>query len=369
MSLTTTAVTGRAAGFHKLEIADMRRETADAVSLAFAVPDRLAETFRFAPGQYLTLRMMVAAEEVRRSYSICSGLDDRELRIAIKRVRGGAFSCFAHGRLKSGDVVEAMAPMGRFTMIPDPDAAQTCVAFAAGSGITPVMSIVKSALGRERDSRFFLFYGNRSRAEIIFRDALNDLKDRYLDRFSFVHILSREQHELALLNGRIDAEKVPLLMRAATGGGPIHRAFICGPGGMIESVEAALLHLGLSPECIAVERFTPALGTLHQPTTMVVAEPAAPPVATADITLNGIRSEVPLAAGETILAAGRRAGLDMPYSCQGGMCCTCRARLLEGEVDMALNYSLTPGEMAAGYVLTCQSRPRTARVVVDYDHL
>jgi ring-1,2-phenylacetyl-CoA epoxidase subunit PaaE len=369
MSLTQAAPDAGAALFHKLAIADIRRETAEAVSIAFAVPDHLAEMFRFTPGQYLTLRSFIDGEDVRRSYSICSGLDDRELRIAIKRLGGGTFSCFAHECLRAGDVVDVMPPVGRFTLAPEPSAARTFVAFAAGSGITPVMSILKSVLRRETLSRFFLVYGNRTRAGIIFRDALNDLKDRYLDRFALTHILSREQHEIRLLNGRIDAEKVPLLMRAAPAPHLIDRAFICGPSGMIETTEPALLRLGVPQDRIAIERFTPAPGSARRLATMVVAEPAAPAVAAAGIVLHGVRSDVPVAADETILQAGLRAGLDMPYSCQGGMCCTCRARLLEGKVDMALNYSLAPWETAAGYVLTCQSRPTTGRVVVDYDHI
>ncbi len=243
------------------------------------------------------------------------------------------------------------------------------MAFAAGSGITPVLSILKSVLHREPGSRFFLFYGNRSRADIMFRDALNDLKDRFLGRLSVAHILSREQHDIKLLNGRIDEAKVPLLLRTVPAVAAIDRAFICGPAGMIESTEAALLRLGVPAERIAIERFTPAPGGPRRRATVVVAEPASPPAAIADIMLDGVRSEIPVARDETVLQAGLRAGLDMPFSCQGGMCCTCRAKLLEGDVAMALNYSLAPWEIAAGYVLTCQSRPKTARVVVDYDHL
>lgn len=358
-----------ALAFHRLTIADVRRETPEAVSIAFEVPAHLAETFRFVPGQYLTLRTVIDGEEIRRSYSICSGLDDSELRIAIKRLDGGAFSGFVHNELKRGDVVEVMPPMGRFALEPEPGACRCYVAFAAGSGITPVMSIAKSVLHRDPSSRFFLFYGNRARAGIIFREQLSDLKDRFLGRFSVIHVLSREQQELPVLNGRFDAAKVAQLMRSVPPPEAIDCAFICGPTGMIESTEAALLELGISPERILIERFTPAPGGKRRPRTVVVSEPESPPVATATILLNGVRTEIPIAGGETILDAGLRAGLDMPYSCHGGMCCTCRARLLEGDIEMEVNYSLAPWEIAAGYVLTCQSHPRTERVAVDYDHV
>lgn len=360
---------GRALAFHSLVLADIRRETPEAVSVAFDIPSHLAEVFRFIPGQYLTLRRFIDGEEVRRSYSICSGLDDGELRIAIKRLAGGVFSGFAHAELKRGDVVEVMPPMGRFTLEPEPAATRCFVAFAAGSGITPVMSIAKSVLFLEPSSRLFLFYGNRSRSSSIFREQLADLKDRFAARFALTHVLSREQQDIPALNGRFDAEKVALLMRTAPPPATIDRAFICGPSGMIASTEAALLRLGIAPGRILIERFTPAPGGRSRPPTVVVSEPDAPPVALASVLLSGVLSEVPIAAGETILDAGLRFGLDMPYSCHGGMCCTCRAKLLEGEVEMDLNYSLADWELAAGYVLTCQAHPKTARVAVDYDHV
>ena len=370
MSLTQAAEPApHALEFHALLVADVTRETPHAVSIAFTVPAHLAAAFRFIPGQYLTLRAVVDGEEIRRSYSICSGLDDGELRIAIKRLDGGAFSCFVHDEIARGDVVDVMPPMGRFTHRPDPDAASTYAAFAAGSGITPVMSLLKSILSREPRSRFALFYGNRTRADIIFRDALGDLKDRFVDRLAITHVLSREHQEIPALNGRLDASKVALLLRTLPPVEAINRAFICGPAGMIASAEAALAQLGMAPARIFVERFTPAPGGRRRAPTVVVAEPESPPVAIADILLGGVRTEVPIAAGETVLDAGLRAGLDMPYSCHGGMCCTCRAKLLEGAVDMDVNYSLAQWELEAGYVLTCQSHPKTARVAVDYDQV
>ena len=370
MSLTQAAEAApQAFGFHPLVVADIRRETPQAVSVAFAVPPHLAGAFRFIPGQYLTLRAIVDGEDIRRSYSICSGLDDGELRIAIKRLETGAFSAYVHEGLARGDVVEVMPPMGRFTHRPDPDAAGTYAAFAAGSGITPVMSMLKSVLAREPRSRFTLFYGNRSRPDIIFREALFDLKDRFVDRLSVTHVLSREHQEISALNGRLDGATVALLLRTLPPADTIGRAFICGPAGMIASTETALAAAGMPPDRILIERFTPAPGGRRRAPTVVVAEPEAPPVAIADLLLGGVRTEVPVAAGETVLDAGLRAGLDMPYSCHGGMCCTCRAKLLQGQVEMDVNYSLAQWELDAGYVLTCQSHPKTARVAVDYDQV
>lgn len=367
MSLTQPdAPVARSLQFYRLKVADVRRETPDAVSVALTVPPHLTDTFRFVPGQYLTLRTVIEGEDVRRSYSICSGLDDGELRVAIRRLECGAFSCFVHDNLKPGDTIDAMPPMGRFTLEPAPGSAPIYVAFAAGSGITPVMSIVKSILQRETSSRFCLFYGNRSSSSIMFRETLSELKDQFLGRLSVAHILSREQQEIPALNGRLDGGKVALLMRTTLPADAIDHAFICGPAGMIESTEAALLRLGVPPERIRIERFTPASGGPRRAPTVVVAEE---PAAVATILYNGLRTEVPVGSGETILDAGLRAGLDMPYSCHGGMCCTCRARLLEGEIEMDVNYSLEPWELEAGYVLTCQSHPTTDRVVVDYDHV
>jgi len=367
MSLTRAEATSTAGlGFHALTVAEVRRETAEAVSIAFEVPPHLRAAFRFTPGQYLTLRAMMDGEEVRRTYSICSGLHDGELRIAIKRQDGGAFSCFANDELRASARVEVMPPMGRFTLEPDPLAARTCVAFAAGSGITPVLSILKSVLHREKASRFFLFYGNRRTASMMFRETLAELKDRFLDRLSVLHVLSREQQEVPVLNGRLDAAKVRLLLREIVPPHAIDHAFICGPAAMIGETERALIELNVAPARIQIERFTPAPGGRRRAPAVVVSET---PQAIAMILYGGVSTEVPVAVAEVVLDAGLRAGLDLPYSCHGGMCCSCRAKLVSGEVEMETNYSLEPWELAAGYVLTCQSHPKTERVAVDYDQV
>ena len=275
--------------FHTLTISDVRRETPDAVSLAFAVPERLRTAYRYTPGQYLTLRATIDGEDVRRSYSICSGLDDGELRVVIKRLAGGAFSNWANEHLRVGDTLSVMTPDGRFGVPIEPGSPRTLVAFAAGSGITPVMAILKSVLRREA-GRCFLFYGNRSTADIIFREQLEDLKDRYLARLSVFHVLSREQQDIAMLNGHLDAAKVGVLMRSVAPVASVDQAFICGPQPMIEGLETALAGLGMARERVHVERFTPGIGGRPRP---VVVPPTARPKAIATVISEGARFDIP----------------------------------------------------------------------------
>ncbi len=352
--------------FHNLRIASLRGETAESVSLAFAVPETLRAAYQYTPGQYLTLRATIGGEDVRRSYSICSGLDDDELRVAIKRVEGGTFSNWANDSLHVGDALDVMTPEGRFGVPIEPGASRTLVGFAAGSGITPILSILKTVLVREPACRFFLFYGNRSVDSIMFRGELEDLKDRYLSRLSVFHVLSREQQDVPMLNGHLDAEKVGKLLRSMVPAASVDHALVCGPQPMIEGLEKALADAGLVRERLHVERFTPAAGGRPR---QVVVQPAAAPKAIATVISEGVRADIPVAEGEAIIDAAIRAGRNLPYSCKGGMCCTCRARLLEGRVEMTVNYSLEPWETDAGYVLTCQSHPVTARVVLDYDQV
>jgi ring-1,2-phenylacetyl-CoA epoxidase subunit PaaE len=353
--------------FHHLRVADVRRETPDAVSIAFAVPSHLSPDFRFSAGQYLTLRRRIDGEEVRRSYSICSGPDDGELRIAVKRVDGGAFSMWVNSGIAAGDVLDVMTPTGRFGVAYAPDEARMHLAFAAGSGITPVLSIVRGLLGREPRSRVFLFYGNRSTADMLFRAELEELKDRYMERLSVFHVLSREQQDVPVLNGRLDAGKARLLLRYVVPVETVDHAFICGPAGMIDEIEATLLDLGLRPAQVHVERFISAFG--GKPRAKPTPAHIEAPYATAALVVDGRHAEVPVAEGESVLDAALRAGLDLPYACKGGMCSTCRARVLEGSTQMEVNFSLEPWELEAGFVLTCQARPTSPRVVVDYDQV
>jgi ring-1,2-phenylacetyl-CoA epoxidase subunit PaaE len=353
--------------FHRLAVNDLRREAADAVSMTFAIPRELTDDYRFAPGQYLTLRTTMDGEEVRRSYSICSGPDDGELRIAVKKVDGGAFSSWAADELKSGDQLDVMTPTGRFGIAHAPDQARIHVGFAAGSGITPILSIAKSVLAREPGSRFFLFYGNRSAGSMLFREALEELKDRFLQRFSVFHVISGEEQDIPILHGRLDGDKVRVLLRSLVPAASVDHVFICGPAGMSEDIETTCREIGIADERIHVERFVSEFG--GKPRAKKMIEASAPPKAMASLTIDGKRREVPVAEGESILDAALRAGMDLPFACKGGMCSTCRAKLVEGEAQMEVNYSLEPWELKAGFILTCQARPVSDRVVVDYDHV
>ena len=353
--------------FHRLAVNDLRREAADAVSMTFAIPKSLADDYSFTPGQYLTLRTTMDGEEVRRSYSICSGPDDGELRIAVKKVDGGAFSNWAADELKSGDELDVMTPTGRFGVAPAPEQARIHVGFAAGSGITPVLSIARGVLAREPDSQFFLFYGNRSTEGMLFREALEELKDRFMQRFSVFHVISGEEQDIPILHGRLDGEKVRVLLRSLVSASDVDHVFVCGPSGMSEDIEATCRDIGIAEERIHVERFVSEFG--GKPRAKKIVEASAPPKAMASLIIDGKRREVPVAEDESILDAALRAGMDLPFACKGGMCSTCRANLVAGEARMEVNYSLEPWELKAGFILTCQARPVSDSVVVDYDHV
>ncbi len=335
--------------------------------MTFKIPSELADDYAFAPGQYLTLRTTMDGEEVRRSYSICSGPDDGELRIAVKKVDGGAFSSWAADELKSGDELDVMTPTGRFGILAAPEEARTYVGFAAGSGITPILSIVKGVLAREPNSRFFLFYGNRATTGVMFLEALEELKDRFLQRFSLFHVISGEEQDIPILHGRLDGEKVRVLLRSLVPASTVDHVFICGPTAMSEDIEATCRAVGIAEDHIHVERFVSGLGGKPRPKAVIV--PSAPPKAFASLIIDGKRRDVPVAEGEAILDAALRAGMDLPFACKGGMCSTCRAKLVEGKAEMDVNYSLEPWELKAGFVLTCQAKPVSDRVVVDYDHV
>ena len=263
--------------FHRLAVKDLRRETPDAISMTFAIPQELAGDYSFLPGQYLTLRTTMDGEEVRRSYSICSGPDDGELRVAVKRVNGGAFSSWAAEELKCGDELDVMTPTGRFGVAPAPEQARLYVGFAAGSGITPILSIVKGVLAREPQSRFFLFYGNRTTDGMLFREELEELKDRFLQRLSLFLVLSGEDQDIPILNGRLDGDKVRLLLRSLVPAASVDHVFICGPTGMSEDVEATCRAIGIADEKIHVERFVSEFGGKPRPKTVI--ETSAPPKA------------------------------------------------------------------------------------------
>jgi len=355
--------------FHRLAVADVQRETPYAVVVTFDVPDDLAAAYRFTQGQFLTLRADLDGEEVRRSYSICSAAHEPRLRVAIKRVDGGRFSIYANERLEPGAALEVMTPEGRFFTRLDPAHRKHHVAFAAGSGITPVLSLVKTTLAAEPESRFTLVYGNRYVRSIMFCDELEDLKDRYLGRFALYHVLSRDHQEVELFNGRIDEAKCAVLFDTLIPIAGIDEAFVCGPAGMIDSVTAALKRHGLPPERLHVERF--ASPTQPAPQVARVGAPLADaegPAANVTVIADGKTRHVRVAyEGESILDMALHAGADLPFACKAGVCCTCRARLVEGEVRMDKNFALDDAELARGFVLTCQSHPVTERVVLSYD--
>src|ERR1041384_4948856 len=285
--------------FHRLAVDDLRRETADAVSVTFNIPKELADDYAFAPGQYLTLRTTMDGEEVRRSYSICSGPDDGELRIAVKKVDGGAFSSWAADELKAGDELDVMTPTGRFGVTAAPNEARTYVGFAAGSGITPILSLVKGVLAREPKSRFFLFYGNRSTSSMLFLEELEELKDRFMQRLSLFHVISGEEQDIAILHGRPDGEKVRVLLRSLVPASSVDHIFICGPMGMSEDIEATCRDIGIPEDRIHVERFVSEFGGKPRPKKVI--EVSAPPKAMASLIIDGKRREVPVAEEEAIL--------------------------------------------------------------------
>jgi ring-1,2-phenylacetyl-CoA epoxidase subunit PaaE len=356
--------------FHPLRIARVRRETEDAVSVSFDVPAELAPAYGYVPGQFLTLRATIAGQDIRRTYSICSAPGE-PLRVGIKRVPGGVFSTWATESLRAGDTIAVMTPDGRFGLGATPAPPRVIAAFAAGSGITPILSIVKAVLATEPESRVFLFYGNRATASILFRAEIEDLKDRHLSRLSVFHVLSREQQDVPALNGHLDVAKLALLLRTVLPAAAIDQALVCGPQPMIETLPAALRALGVPAERVHVERFTPGAGVTARSAlaASVAAGVAVEAAGAATVTVihEGARVIIQVAPHEAIIDGAIRAGRDLPYSCKGGMCCTCRARVVEGRVAMAVNYSLEPWELAAGFVLTCQARPLTDTVTVDFD--
>ena len=355
------------ARFLPLKVTDVRRETRDAVVLTLAPRDEDRALFDFTQGQYLTFRRSFDGEELRRSYSICAGVDDGCLQVGIKRVDGGAFSTWVNENLAPGDEIEAMPPMGKFSMPLDPDAARHYVGFAAGSGITPVLSIVKTVLRREPKSRFTLVYANRQISSIMFREELEDLKNLYLGRFSVLHVLESEAQEIDLFTGRIDAAKMTALFDRWIDPRSVDAAFICGPEPMMLTVAQSLRDHGLRDDQIRFELFASSQpGRAKARPVSKTTEAGEGTQAT--VTLDGAtRSFAMPREGQTILDAAIANNLDAPYSCKAGVCSTCRCKVVEGEVEMAVNHALEDYEVRAGYVLSCQSYPLTDRVVVTYD--
>lgn len=344
--------------FHNLTIRDVRAETPEAVAISFDAAPGFAPGVDWQPGQYLTLRASVAGQDIRRSYSIAS-LPGEPLTVGVKRVADGAFSGFAMG-LKAGDTLQVMPPQGRFVW----QGEARVVLIAAGSGVTPMVSIAGAALAA--GAQVTLVYGNRTTGTIMFRAALDALKDRYMDRFTLIHVLSRETQDVGLLNGRVTGDRVARLADAgAVDLDGAEAVFLCGPGEMIDDVSAMLTARGIPDARIRHERFFTAG---EAPRRSAAAEAAAASGVTVEVVLDGVRRSFAVEAGDsTVLDAAERQGLDLPYSCRGGMCCTCRCKVAEGSAEMAVNYSLEPWEIAAGFTLACQARPTSERLVLDFD--
>jgi ring-1,2-phenylacetyl-CoA epoxidase subunit PaaE len=352
--------------FYPLTVAKVKHETRDAVAVTFAVPPELKHTFAYQQGQHLTLRAMIEGEDVRRSYSICSAVQDEQLRVAIKRTPGGLFSSWANENLQAGATLEVMPPMGHFNVPLDPDSERHYLAFAAGSGITPILSIIKTTVLAEPKSRFTLVYGNRASSSVIFRDELTDLKDIYMGRLKLVYVMSREQQDIELFNGRITGEKCSAFLKHWIDVEDIDIAFICGPEDMMHGVSKSLQEAGMAKEAIRIELFAASIpkhehkprpvveGARHQTEVTVIMDGSA-----ASFTMDKDK--------ESILDAGLRAGIDMRYSCKGGVCSTCRCKVVEGNVEMDVNYALEDYEVARGFVLSCQAFPITDTVIVDFD--
>ena len=354
--------------FHPLTIADIRKETSDCVSIAFQVPDELKHSYVFKQGQNLTLRTVMNGEEVRRSYSICSSPIDNELRVAIKEAPYGKFSTWANSILKKGDVLEVMPPTGTFFTELHPTQQKKYIAFAAGSGITPVVSIIKTTLATEPNSSFTLVYNNRNRASIIFKEQLEALKNKYMSRFSVHHILSREKTDAEINHGRLDAGKLDQLSNKLINVQTADDIFICGPEQMIFTVTNWLQEKGIEKKKIHFELFTTPGQQVTGNVQPSIKKESEGKYSKVTVKLDGIAFDFDLPFdGETILDAALKQGADLPFSCKGGVCSTCKAKLLEGQVNMDTNYALEQDEVQAGFILTCQSHPCTEKVVVDFD--
>jgi ring-1,2-phenylacetyl-CoA epoxidase subunit PaaE len=362
-SLQSNGTTASTGAFYPLVVKEVRRETKDAVSVAFELNDEQRSVFRYTPGQYLTFRAAINGEEVRRSYSICAAPHEGELRVAIKEIEGGKFSTYANRTLKAGDTLESMVPAGNFAWKHEGSAAHV-VGWAAGSGITPISAIAKSVLNSDNESTFTLFYGNKNSNSIIFKNELEDLKNTYVDRFEVHHVLSREDQGSDYTSGRLDADKVKgyngKFFDVATTTGH----FLCGPLGMIEGVSGVLESLGTAKSTIHFELFNTAGATAE-----AIAKSSSKASANAKVTvvLDGEETHFEMGPKDYVIDAALDAGADVPYACKGAVCCTCRAKVLKGTAEMVMNYALVDDEVKDGYVLTCQTHATSDELVISFD--
>jgi ring-1,2-phenylacetyl-CoA epoxidase subunit PaaE len=362
MSVTTSVL------FHPLRVRAVEPDTAEAVIISFDVPPALRETFGFTQGQYLTLRKTIDGQDLRRSYSICAGVDDGELRVGVRKVRGGVFSNWINEHLKAGDEVAVMAPQGRFFVPLDPSAQRHHVGIAGGSGITPILSIMKTVLAREPLSRFTLIYGNRSLQSTMFKEELEDLKNRHMTRLVLHHVFSDEQTDAAISQGWMDRAKIGDFLAGLVPAATIAHAYVCGPFQMNDEAEAALLAAGVAEDRIHIERFGVAAPTGAVGAVIHEARPGDAEIARITIIRDGLTREIDFRREQpSILDAASAAGLEVPFSCTSGVCGTCRAKCIVGEVRMERNFALDRAEVEAGFVLTCQAHPVSAAVTLSFD--
>ncbi len=352
--------------FHQLTIKNIKRETADCVSLSFDIPDDLVNVFTFKEGQNITVKKNINGEEIRRSYSICSAPHEKELRVAVKKLTGGTFSQYANENLKVGDTLDVLPPTGKFNSKKHVNENGNYLAIAAGSGITPVLSIIKHSLQSEDGSSFTLIYGNRNHNSIIFFEELEGLKNKYMERFNFINILSREKTDAEILYGRIDENKLAALGKMLPYNS-FDEIYICGPEELIFSANGYLQKQGISKAKIHFELFTTP-GQKQTAVQVTQTEINSGPKSNVTIKLDGRSFDFELNfKSSSILDAALHQGADLPYACKGGVCASCRAKLVEGEVDMDVNYALEEEEVEQGFILTCQSHPRSNKVIVDFD--
>ena len=354
--------------FHTLQITDIRHETSTCVSVALDIPDEFKDAYTYKAGQYITFKKVIDGEELRRSYSLCSSPIEPDFRVAIKQVPEGKFSTYACSQLKKGDRIDVMTPMGNFTTAINSMEAKNYMAFVAGSGITPVMSLMKTILATEADSTFTLVYGNQNLQSIIFKEDIEALKNKYMGRLHVIHILSREKLETDINNGRINHEKCIQLFSGLLDLSKMHHFFMCGPEEMIMSVKDYLLAQKVNEKAIHFELFTTTGAQNKHDDWKAAHQEGSDTLCTVTIKVDDRTYDIKLAyGGDSILDAALKSGADLPYACKGGVCCTCRAKVMEGEVEMEVNYALEKEEVSQGFVLTCQSHPKTDRVFIDFD--
>lgn len=354
--------------FHSLQIKDIRKETYSCVSISFHIPPELKEDFRYKAGQYITIKKKMKGEEVRRSYSLCSSPLENDFRIAVKQIDGGMFSTFANQNLTPGETLEVMCPMGNFSFDFAPNQTHHYVAFTAGSGITPILSLIKTALATEAHSTFTLVYGNQYVQSVIFKEEIEALKNKFMNRFQVVHILSRERMESDLNYGRIDASKCEQLWNSLLTHSNPDQFFLCGPEEMIQHVKDFLLAKNIPSSAIHFELFTSNTSTEKKTAYKEAHKADAGKMCKLTIKVDDRSFDLDLPYdGDTILDAALKHGADLPFACKGGVCCTCRAKVMEGSVDMEVNYALEEEEVNQGFVLTCQAHPTSDRVIVDFD--